>query len=248
MPGNLIVIVACQAALLIAALVLFRIANQRVGISWLLAGGIGVGFGVFMDAVLGIHGIFAYLPNGPQAPFVRPKDLPLEVLIFNALASYGVAAATVATISARVVTAGTPATSWSSRLTIAPLFGSIAVTLCAPASVPMMVAWGAILIGGGELALYVSGRSGPFLSLLSGSGWKPVVTLWAFSFVIGSIYEVCNTLFPFWIWLPGADVDTFRLKVLISTLGYMALMHPMAVLYILLDQPQDGKRQRLPPI
>lgn len=235
-PVNLLVIVAFQALVLGLAMLAARTRAARAQVSWVVAIATGAGVGILMDVVLSAHGIFAYLPDGPLSTPRVSRDLSLVLLAFNAVASYGLAAATAALISDCVVSVRPPlGPRWSVRLTTLPLVGVIAVTASPPSSIPMMFAWGLVLVGVGEVALSISGRAGPLLAIISRSDWRPALRFVTFAATIGVLYETCNFYFPFWVWLPNGVASPNVLKVLIPSLGYIALLHPLVTTYVLLD-------------
>jgi hypothetical protein len=223
-PVNLLAIVAFQAVILGLAMLAARKSAVRVQVSWTIAIATGAGVGFLMDAVLSAYGIFAYLPDGPLSSPRMSRDLSLFLLAFNAFASYGLAAATAALMSECVVSVRLPLDPrWSLRLSTLPLVGTVAVALSPPSSIPMMVAWGLVLVGVGEVALSIGGRVGPLLAILSQSDWRPALRFAVFAATIGVLYELCNFYYPFWVWLPNGTASPDVVRVLIPSLGYIAL-------------------------
>lgn len=235
MPTNLIIIVLAQAIILLIMLMFLKRTRQSSTINWPVAIGIGAGFGVLMDLVLGAYGIFAYLLPGWTKVPIDPRKLPVQVLIFNAIASYGLASASIAAIAPSIVVASRRNRGWSISTGLITVGGLLGVLLIQTASVGMMFAWGLVIIGTGELALHIAGKAGPFLAVLAKHDWHPLVRLWLCSSFLGATYEIINIMFPFWVWLPGSSINQTLLVGIIVSIGYVALLHPMAVLYILLN-------------
>lgn len=232
MPTNLLLIVAVQAAAFAVAALSLRGTSAWQRLDWPVAIGVGVGFGILMDLVLGEHGVFAYLPNADRGAVVSPKELPVLVLLFNSVASYGLASLSVALIAPNLVVSFTRTRDWSIRLATATTLSLFAVLTAPERGLAMLFAWGAVIVSAGELWLYLCGKTGPVLALLAGKDPMPILRLTLFSSVLGVCYELANFFFPFWVWLPGSDITPIRLSSLVALVGYIALFHPMAVLYV----------------
>lgn len=234
MPSNLIVIVVVQSIVLIAVLVFQWRAGRRISINWPLATLTGIVFGTLMDLVLGAYGIFAYRLHGLAEAPIKPHDLPVAVLLFNALASYGIASVTVSTIASRVVSKEPSVLGFRIGIVLFTVCGFLGVISLPTASISSMFAWGATIISAGELVLCLNGTQGPFLALLTTRDWKPLLNLWGLCLFVGVTYEITNLFFPFWVWLPSVALNQGILTVIIAFFGYVALLHPMAVLYVLI--------------
>lgn len=238
MPENLVIIVFAQAALFVALILGLQHFGFIQGLDWPIAIGVGVGFGMLMDLVLGAYGIFGYHPAGHASQAVNPRDLPLHVLLFNAFASYGLASLSIATIAPHLVVSYRRTRNWSVRLGLVTTCGLLAVMIVPDRSVAMMFAWGIVIVGAGELALYVGGKTGPVLAFVAAKNYWPLLRLVSFSATVGISYESTNLAFPFWEWLPGSPSSKTTLVALVALVGYVALFHPMAALYVILtDRP-----------
>lgn len=230
-PTNLVIIVLVQAIILSVLLILLKRFGTAEHIDWPVAIVIGVGFGVLMDVVLGGYDIFAYLPAGHMMGYVDPRELPIQVLLFNAIASYGLASLSVAAITSHLVITCQRNRNRLLLLGLLTICGLLAVIIVPARSVALMFAWGTVIVGASELILYIGGKTGPVLALLSGKDHRPFIILFVFSAALGSIYETINAFFRFWIWLPGSSASATALSILVALVGYMALFYPMLALY-----------------
>lgn len=240
-PTNLLLIVAIQAGVLLCLLFIAKRIGTSANIHWRVSIGAGVAFGVLMDSVLGNEGIFAYLPSGVDSTYSYPNELPLTLLFFNAIASYGIAALSVATIAQSLFEhpkSITNASLWIASFIVGGLF---AVLLAPDDSLALMIAWGVAIIGASELLLYIGNRLGPIMLLLNKKNYRPTLNLFVFSLLVGAVYELANLAFPFWVWLPESSVSQGTLRIIITLFGYFVLFYPMAALYILIIDTQQTR-------
>ncbi|HUN91789.1 MAG TPA: hypothetical protein VMU33_07015 [Burkholderiaceae bacterium] len=252
MPRNLLAIVALQALTLAAARVVERRlpgARGSAAVAWPLAACIGALFGAMMDLVLGAAGVFAYLPAGAGTVPVEPRRLPVAVLALNAVASYGLAAVTVAPLATAIVGRGRLAPAWTWWLAAGALVGAVGASALPRAGVPLLFAWGVLIVSGAELALARRDRIGPVAALAARRDPRPLAVLVACSAAVGACYEAANVAFPFWAWLPGStwfagsDSRRILLAALVAMFGYVVLFHPIVSLMCLLaPQQKDGGR------
>lgn len=234
MPINLVAIVVAQ---LITFAIIMQLFGRKTNLAisdWLLVVGVGTGLGLLMDAVIGTFGIFAYLPQGISGSPVVPRELPIHVLLFNAFASYGLASATVVPLSSHFLRQHSLSRRWMAVCGAVALCGVVGVLLFHPGSVAVLFAWGGTIIAFGELVLGVKRKTGPFLSLFTLNDWRPFGRFWLLCASVGAVYELVNSAFPFWVWLPDSHVSEVGMKTLIAVAGYLALFHPLVVLYVLL--------------
>jgi hypothetical protein len=234
-PINLVAIVIAQVITLAIIMRLFGRRSRLTLSEWQLAIGVGVGVGLLMDTILGMYGVFAYLPQGANAGHVSPRDLPLQVMLFNVLASYGIASATVSSLSDRFLSRYPPSRRWIAVCGAVTLCGELGILMLPLGSIWVLFAWGVIIVSVGEVVLYTDGKAGPFLSLLAARDWRPFGRFWLFCASVGAIYELVNSLLPFWVWLPESQVSSEVVKPLIVVVGYLALFHPLLVLFVLLS-------------
>lgn len=240
-PTNLLVIVTIQAFVFLCLLLTVKLFGISGPIQWRVSFGVGIGFGVLMDSILGGDGIFAYLPSGPASAHLYPSELSFVLLVFNAIASYGIAALSIATIAPSLfenryfIGKGSL---WLGSLIVCGLF---LVVLVPSHSLALMFAWGAVIIGFSELFLYLGKKTGPVLALFNEHNYRPFLKLFIFSSLVGSIYESANMAFPFWVWLPESSVNPNALTALVIFAGYFVLFHPMAALYTLLIDAQPAE-------
>lgn len=234
MPINLILIVLAQ----IFIWGLIRMVANPTSIDptqWVIIAIMGTFLGISMDTVLGTFGIFTYLANGVSETPVRPQNLSINLLVFNAFASYGVAFATTALVADSVVSTNTKkkSKSWVWITCLANFIGIAGIILTERASFGMMVSLGIVIISFGEILLILKNQFGPLIALFSQESYLPFLKLWAFSISVGAGYEIANWIFPFWIWLPNSSIPTFWLRILIIFLGYFVLFHAMTTLWAL---------------
>lgn len=234
MPQNLVIIVLVQSVIF----GVIQLLPQTHSISlkqWGKIAIVGLVYGVSMDILLGMAGIFAYLPAGPESTAVEAINLPVFLLILNAFVSYGLAVATTALIADFVV--GKNIASKFSNYVIATVFviGAMGIFFSARTSFFMMMSCGAVLVASGELLLTYTKKCGPLVLLLSEKSALPFLKLWAFSVVIGASYEIVNFFFPFWMWLPSAEIPESRIRILVIVFGYFALFHSITVIWHLID-------------
>jgi hypothetical protein len=242
-PVNLIVIVIVQAITLALVIRLFGRRSRLTLSDWLLAFAIGLSFGILMDAILGTYGIFDYLPHGTSSVPVPPRDLSVPVLLFNALASYGTASATVAAVWPRFLGGRGVSRRWLIVCGAIAFVGELGILLLPAGSVELLFAWGATITALGELVLVVNGKCGPLLALFAARDWRPFGRFWLFSVLVGAVYELVNGLARFWVWLPQSQLNETLLRLLIAVVGYLALFHPILVLFVLLrkdTKPHDS--------
>lgn len=235
MPTNLLLILGIQAVTCGVVHVIAR--NSRVGTlhHWLSATWFGFTLGILMDIILGDHGIFAYLPAGEQTP-VRPIELPVATLCFNAVASYGIAVATISVL-AEHVTAVKEHPRFVMRATaLVTTVGVAAIIVVSTGTLGMMFAWAVVIISCGELFLLTHRLTGPFVALVAGNSMAPLAKLWAFSAAIGIVYELGNWFFPFWVWLPNSYRSPLANSALVAILGYVVLIHPIVVFWALIHR------------
>ncbi|GEM_PF-807243 len=243
MPVNLLIIACCQAA--IWAIVRLLPHTGRIErYQWLKIAVIGTVFGILMDLLLGIAGLFAYLPEGAQAKPVEPKDLPLFLFFINAFLSYGLAVATTALIADSIIERRKSSKFWLFALGILVTLGTLGIFLSSPASLPMMFSCGMTIVAGGEFLLVINNQSGPLVLLFSNVSYLPFLKLWAFSILLGAGYEIANLYFPFWVWLPSSNISEINIRVLVIFLGYVALCHPIAVLWNFFGSKTKNSRLR----
>ena len=201
---------------------------------------VGLVYGVSMDILLGMAGIFAYLPAGPESTAVEAINLPIFLLILNAFVSYGLAVATTALIADSVV-GENHSPNFPKYFTGAIIaIGAMGIFFSAPTSFFMMISCGAVLVASGELVLTYTKKCGPLVLLFSEKSALPSLKLWAFSMVIGASYEIANLFFPFWVWLPSAEIPDSWIRILVIVFGYFALFHSIAVIWHLIN-PESQK-------
>ncbi|MCW9060057.1 MAG: hypothetical protein OQL11_14410 [Gammaproteobacteria bacterium] len=241
-PANLLIIVVVQALVLITLLVLSGRFSIEHKIDWKIALGVGVGYGMLMDALLGGVGVFAYLFGEPSSGYTSPNELPIFLLVFNAVASYGLAALSVAVIAPGIIRPLKIHANLPLLVGVVLIF-SLCLAIITPAhSLWLMFAWGAVVISFSELLLCHGGKGGPILAFITDRDYRPLLVLIGFSVVVGSIYEIVNIVFPFWVWLPGSSVSLWILTLLVVLLGYFVLFYPMATLYVLISNHQRKLR------
>ncbi|HUK36330.1 MAG TPA: hypothetical protein VLV86_20580 [Vicinamibacterales bacterium] len=232
-PPNLLFIVVVQAAACLAVHVIVNTSTARSPGYWLASLGCGVALGLVMDKVLGAYRLFAYLPEGMAGPPVEPGMLALTTLVFNGAFSYGIAIAT-----AGVLMDGERRVGVALRWIVVPgavvALGIAGILLLPSGTFRMMFAWGAVVLGVGEMILQISGGGGPFVAFLSGTTGQPLARLWIFSIAIGAVYETANWIAPFWVWLPDAGHSRPWTSVTVVVLGYVVLFHPIMVFWTLI--------------
>ncbi|MBA3494022.1 MAG: hypothetical protein H0T87_07890, partial [Gammaproteobacteria bacterium] len=226
-PQHLIYIVLVQFAFFVATKAISRRFGLTTQSNVFLSVAVAVAFGILMDVVLGAYGIFGYTLDGRPETSIEPRQLPLAVLLFNAIASYGLTVATVATVAGMFSLPVAPSRLWKRITAVVLSLGLFGVATSHRASITMMFSWGIVIISGGELLLASGKQTGPFLALFAHVNFAPVLRMWAFSFVVGLFYETANWLFTFWIWLPGSNYATSIIRVLITVAGYVAIIHPI---------------------
>jgi len=247
MQRNLLLIVIVQSIVLAVVLIWRRRRSGDATLNWIAAIAVGAVFGLAMDLSLGAQDVFAYHPLAGQPLAVQPRRLPMLLLIFNAIASYGIASVTAAAVAPRLVTLSRPGTGWALVLALAAIAGIGGVLLLPNGSLAILFAWGVVLIASGELALWGRAKSGPFLSLAAVRDWHPLSRLVRLSLLVGLSYELANAAFPFWVWLPGSSLGPIGLAALIALIGYVALLHPLTVLYLLVTDAHRGSHGNARP-
>lgn len=232
MPANFTVIAFCQAIIWGIVRILPHTSRLR-GWQWARVAVIGTLFGAVLDPLLGAAGLFGYLPQGPGTPAVEAAQLPVYFLFFNAFISYGLVLATTALVSDFFIDNKNEQASlvWNIASGFIACFGIAGIILSPTGSLPMMFSCGLVIVTAGELLLGLYGRNGPLVLLCSGTDYRPFLKLWVFSILIGAGYEIANLFFPFWKWLPGTAIPEMWLQLLIITVGYFALIHPLATLW-----------------
>ena len=234
MPQNLIIIAFIQAVIFGA--VWFLPQTPSISLKhWGKISVVGLLYGIVLDILLGMAGIFAYLPAGPQSMPVEAINLPVFLLILNAFVSYGLAVATTALIADFVVRKDL--TSKFSNYILATVFliGMMGIFFSTPTSFPMMTSCGVVLIASGEILLTFSKKCGPLTLLLSENSTLSFLKLWIFSVIVGACYEIANFFFPFWMWLPSAEIPEFWIRILVILFGYFVLFHSIAVIWHLIN-------------
>ena len=180
----------------------------------------GVPVGLVFDLVVGSTGrVFSY--KVPLTP---------TFVIANGAFSYGLAAATVFVLSNRIPMTYRPIT-WS--LGFVPLVLScilvIWVTIAAPQAIVAAFLIGIIVLFVGESIAMLRGRSGPILELILGN-WKLFVMLWSMSIFLGAAYETANAIWPIWEWGPASSLPRPWWTIMLVTVGYVILVHPLWIL------------------
>lgn len=240
-PINLLIIVTAQAVIWILA---YRFFGQiELGIRRYLVRSVGIGvvLGILMDITLGSKGIFAYYPLGPDQGSVNPNLLPPQTMLINAIASYGIAVATIVLLSKQVIKAASIKYE-SYRLILIPLvLAAIGILFSPESSLMMMFAWGLLILSLGEFLAALLGLSGPLANAIFRGDWKPFGTLWGLSVSLGFLYETINALTPFWIWLPKHNLPLLFVRSLVVTLGYIVLCHPILVVWSILQLKAEEK-------
>lgn len=232
MPINLFYIVLFQAVIWAIVRILPN-SSQLDKKQWATVAATGLLFGVSMDLALGAFGIFAYLPDGPQASVIEPHNLEIYLLLFNAFISYGIAVATLAMVADSMTVESECSTFWMTAMRIAIFAGILGVIFSPTASFAILFSWGLVIVSSGELLLMLINHAGPLVSMLSQMSYVPFFKLWTFSIMIGASYEIANLFFPFWVWLPNSGISTNLLRLLIILLGYFALFHAITTLWVL---------------
>ena len=242
-PANLLLIVLAQTAFLGAIALAFRQHLPSWPMYIVRSLGIGVVLGAMMDLTLGSHGVFSYLPYGPSAAAVEPKALEGQVLLFNAIGSYGVAAMTIVLL-AKFVVAQQPPDYRIYRWLLAPVtVGLTAVLFLSDSTIAIMFAWGILIVCLGEFLAARTGLTGPVLALLANNWPLPLARLWGFSMVLGIAYEIANWVWPFWVWIPNRQLPTIVIESLVVGFGYFVLCHPIVVAWSILNEDSGDTAQ-----
>lgn len=192
--------------------------------------------GLLFDVIFGALGVFSYQSKNPNNSFYA-TGLSLYQLILNGIFSYGLAIATARYITPKI-RAGKKDTikkntiKKDTALVLALLvLISFGLSFLYTFGISTLFMYGVGILALGECILVLTGKSGPFVSLVFTRNYSSFMRLWANSILIGFLYEMVNLLFPFWIWLPRFYPSQVGLEFLIIIFGYMALFHPIIVFW-----------------
>lgn len=103
-------------------------------------------------------------------------------------------------------------------------------------SLPLLItmfSWGGLLIICFEGLAAMAGRIAPGMALAMRQ-FRPFFILWKNSIVIGIIYEGLNWIFPLWHWQLVNGINDWNIEILIISMGYGILFHPMLILFRLM--------------
>ncbi len=195
----------------------------------------GTVIGLPFDILLGNLGLYTYLPNTIEGAS-NPTGLTFLELIINGIFSFGLAVATAKLLANNFTS------SQSRKIEIALVFPFSLLFLTAlyfcfilpKNSIALMFACGFFIVSLGELLLLLLRRRGLLAMLVNDFNIKKLVRVWLILFMIGLACEITNFFFPFWIWLPGHSHSTFLILTLMTTLGYIGVIHPMIIFWQLL--------------
>ena len=238
MPINFYIIITIQALMYI----IFSFINKkRLTLrELLLSAGIGVTLGVPFDVLLGNFHLYTYIPSVDRE-LVQHTGLTISQLIINGLLSFGIAVATVKLFA--ITPINVPQKSYSFLLVV---YGILLITslplikLLQNGTIPLMFASGVFIVSLGELLLLFNKIQGPISELLISKKITPSFYMAAQCAFIGAVCELINFFFPFWVWLPNTHHNRFLVELLIVTLGYLALLHPMIIFWKLYQKKSIG--------
>lgn len=241
MPFNFFVIIFVQ---ILTFLVLFSKYNHghKFGIKELLVSILwGIMIGISFDILLATLGVYSYRSTSPSYK-AFPWGLSFVQLIVNGIFSFGPAVAAAYYITPKAH----PLKNVFHKKVIATcMLGVlvISVTLLFVVRSPLILlfAVGLSIISIGELVLVFRSKIGPMLSLILVRDYATLFRIWGMVIVIGLLCEVTNYFFPFWVWLPKAHYPHLWIETLIIIFGYVALFHPMIVMWQLRRIVKKGK-------
>lgn len=155
-------------------------------------------------------------------------------LISNGLLSYGAAAATALLIPFYP----TPISRISSRIIAlsGAAVGSLLLTTFFVANAPPLAK--VFLVGGaviffGETIYALLGRRGPLSGALAPGGALTLAVVLVASIAVGLLYETINIIWPVWDWEFAEYLPSWQVEILVITLGYFVLIHPLMLVSFL---------------
>jgi hypothetical protein len=206
---------------------------RRLGVQELLISALyGVVLGALFDILLSMLGLYTYRSTSPMYQSIPWGLSPLQ-LIVNGIFSFGLCVAAAYYITPQAKTCHSMV---QRRIVIVILLGviiaSVVTLVFCKHPLVLLFAAGLSIVAAGELVLIVRSKIGLFLSILLTREYITVMRVWCLIMLIGVICEVVNYYASFWIWLPhNNEYPRYLLELLISIFGYIALVHPMIVMW-----------------
>lgn len=235
MPNNFWIIIAVQflVYILIAKITKQKLLSFRILLVSFL---IGIVIGLPFDLISSNLGLYTYLSDTREGAQYAWNLTPFE-LIINGFLSFGLAVST-----AKFVWKDIPLLLDRKRWgNLVVFFSTIVITslifcLTLPRNnLPLMFACGFLIVSIGELLLLFFKKHGPIAELLITWDISKVLKSWIMIMTLALFYEITNLFFPFWVWLPGNSYTMFFMTILMVSVGYVGVIHPMIVFWKLYD-------------
>ncbi len=237
MPFNFYIIILVQIFVL---LILSQITKKKITLDELFLSAIaGIVLGASFDIILSKLQLYTYATPLQTTSFLQ-TGLTVIQLIVNGLLSFGLAFAT-----AKVLQGTTHKVTHTQRTILVTVYAIILLIsfmltkIAHTGTITLMFVCGTFILVLGELLLVFNNKTGPLSNLLITKNFNSSFLLVAQCAVIGILYEATNVLFPFWEWLPHNSYNRLYIEILIATLGYIPLLHPMIVFWQLCEKKNN---------
>lgn len=234
MPHNFSLIILVQS---VVAVIVFLLVRKRHDIRTLprIAGwSIIVGFflGVAFDIFSGYLQTHKYILPTTSTTTLCPCGLTFMQLVWNGALSYGLAVFTAYFITPKSVQTER---AQRRKLIVFPtmiLFVSMFYLFVLPkGTMAVFFACGFAIVSGGELLMLLRGSIGPILETCVTREIRTLSKVWLSVITIAACYEIINSMFPFWEWVPGHASSQSQVELLVIIFAYAGLFHPMIIFW-----------------